>query len=105
MIRFILRFIGMWVLAVAFVALIRDGTKTIASNVVFFAKLHDDWDNVSANSLDSLQHATERVAGWLWNPVMQAVLDKPTWLVLGTVGCLLVLLGRKKKKLIGYARD
>lgn len=105
MIRFILRFIGLWILALAFVALIRDGTKTIAGNAITFAKLRDDWYLVSSNSLDSLQRATERVADWLWNPVIQSVLDKPTWLVLGILGSLLVLVGRKKKRLIGYARD
>jgi hypothetical protein len=105
MIRFLMRFIGLWILAAAFVALIRDGTKTIAGNDIFFAKLRDDWYNVSPNSLESLQRTTERVADWLWNPVTQSILDKPTWLVLGIVGSLLVLLGRKKRRLIGYARD
>jgi len=105
MIRFTLRFIGLWILAVAFIALVRDGTKTIAGNDLFFARLRDDWYNLSPNSLERLQQAAERVADWLWNPVIQAVLDKPTWLVLGILGSFLVLLGRKKKRLIGYARD
>jgi hypothetical protein len=105
MIRFLLRFIGLLVLAVAFVALVRDGTKTIAGNAVYVAKLRDDWYIVNANSLDGLQHAAERLAEWLWNPVLETVLDKPTWLVLGILGGFLVVLGRKKKPLIGYARD
>ena len=33
MIRFTLRFIGLWILAVAFIALVRDGTKTIAGSL------------------------------------------------------------------------
>ena len=32
-------------------------------------------------------------------------LEQPVWVVLGILGALLILLGRKKKKLIGYARD
>src|SRR5436305_1914707 len=39
MFRFIFRFIGLWILAVAFVALIRDGTKTIAASAVVVTKL------------------------------------------------------------------
>ena len=35
----------------------------------------------------------------------EVVLDRPTWLVLGAMGTVLVLLGRKKARLIGYARD
>jgi hypothetical protein len=37
--------------------------------------------------------------------VALTVLEQPGWLVLGVVGILLILLGRKKKPLIGYARD
>jgi hypothetical protein len=36
---------------------------------------------------------------------MTPVLNAPTWVVLGIFGIVLVLLGRKKKPLIGYARD
>jgi hypothetical protein len=42
---------------------------------------------------------------WLWDPVMQTLLEQPTWLVLGVLGAILVLLGRKKPRLIGYGRD
>jgi hypothetical protein len=37
--------------------------------------------------------------------MMIPVLNAPTWVVLGVLGIVLVLLGRKKKPLIGYARD
>jgi hypothetical protein len=33
------------------------------------------------------------------------VIDQPTWVVLGVLGTVLVLVGRKKQRLIGYARD
>jgi Flp pilus assembly protein TadB len=33
------------------------------------------------------------------------VLDQPVWLVLAVIAAILILLGRKKKPLIGYARD
>jgi hypothetical protein len=106
MIRSLLRFIGLLVLAVAFVALIRDGTRTIAGNTVAVTKLGKDWYDIHPNSLLLLQPAIERhVAEWLWNPVTQTILEQPTWLVFGVIGALLVLLGRKKKPLIGYARD
>ena len=35
MIRFVFRFVGLWILAAGFVALVRDGTKSIAGNAVF----------------------------------------------------------------------
>jgi len=65
----------------------------------------ETWNDVHSNSLLLLQPAIERhVAVWLWDPVMLSILTSPTWLVLGVIGIILVLLGRKKKPLIGYAR-
>jgi hypothetical protein len=104
--RFILRFIGLWLLAGAFVALIIDGTASIAGGAIQFKKLGETWFAIHQNSLLLLQPAIERhVAVWLWDPVMQTLLEQPTWLVLGVLGAILVLLGRKKPRLIGYGRD
>jgi len=57
--------------------------------------------------LSSLQPTVERLGGiWAWQDVVQPYfLDQPVWLVLAIVGAILILLGRKKKPLIGYARD
>jgi hypothetical protein len=105
MIRFLIRFLGIWILAGAFIALVYDGTKTIASNAVHITPLGLVWRNVHASSLLLLQPGIERhVAPWLWPPI-QTVLEQPAWLVFGILGALLILLGRKKKPLIGYARD
>jgi hypothetical protein len=106
MIRFLLRFIGFWILAAAFVALLYDGTKTIAGNQVYVTKLGETWNGLHSTSLQLVQPAIERhLAQWLWDPVMLNILTAPTWLVLGIVGALLILLGRRKRPLIGYARS
>ena len=106
MIRFLFRFIGLWILAAGFVALVRDGTKSIAGNAVFITKLADDWNNIQAGSLESLKTLVERYAGASgWEMVATYGLGAPTWLVLGILGSILILIGRKKKALIGYGRD
>ncbi len=106
MIRGLLRFIGLLCLAVGFVALIRDGTKTIAGSKVFYETLRNDWINLHQTSLESfLRLGAQHVPDWIWKPASDAVLDNPTWLAFGIVGALLILLGRKKKPLIGYARE
>jgi hypothetical protein len=107
MIRFLLRFLGLWILAAAFIFLVYDGAGWVANG----APLHSTqvgqlWSNVHQNSLLLLQPAVERhVAVWLWNPVIMTVLEQPVWLVFGIIGSVLILLGRKKKPLIGYIRD
>ena len=105
MIRFVFRFVGLWILAAGFVALVRDGTKSIAGNAVFITRLSEDWSNLHPASLASIQPAIERHTPWLWDPVMLGVLAAPTWLVLGIIGSIFILIGRKKKPLIGYGRD
>jgi hypothetical protein len=106
MIRFVFRFIGLWVLAGGFVALVRDGTKSIAANAVFITRLGEDWSNLHPTSLDSLKALAERYAvPWLWDFAVQYLLAAPSWLVLGIIGSIFILIGRKKKPLIGYGRD
>lgn len=106
MIRFVFRFLGLWILAAGFVALVRDGTKSIAANAVFITKLGEDWNNVHGSSLDALKALVERYTGTAaWELISLYLLGAPTWLVLGVIGSLLILLGRKKKPLIGYGRD
>ena len=106
MIRFLFRFVGFLILAAAFVALVYDGTKTIAGSNVYVTPLGETWNAVHSTSLQLLQPAVERyIAEWLWNPVILNILTAPTWLVLGVLGSVLILIGRKKKPLIGYSRD
>ena len=106
MIRFVFRFFGLWVLAAGFVALVRDGTKSIAANQFFVTPLANDWNDLHPTSLDAVKALTERYAiPWLWDFATQYVLAGPTWLVLGIIGSIFILIGRKKKPLIGYGRD
>jgi hypothetical protein len=106
MIRFLFRFLGLWILAAAFLFLVIDGTRSIAGNAVLVTKLGQTWTDIHTDSLQLLQARIERhAAPWLWQLVMQPILEQPTWLVLGILGALLIIIGRKKKPLIGYARD
>ncbi|HZS64674.1 MAG TPA: hypothetical protein VFA53_09290 [Xanthobacteraceae bacterium] len=104
MIRSLLRLIGLVLLAGGFVFFIYDGTKSIADRAIYISKFSQTWADVHQQSLRALQTMVEQKAPWLWNPVLQTVLDQPSWLVLGTLGIILILLGRKKRPLIGYAR-
>src|ERR1043165_7863004 len=103
--RFLLRFIGLWLLAGAFVALIIDGTGSIAAGAMGVTTFRATRGKLPHDSKPALKAFLDRRAGpWLWNSGVQVVLDQPTWIVLGALGTVLVLLGRKKARLIGYAR-
>ena len=104
MIRSMLRLLGLVLLAAGFVFFIYDGTKSIADRTVYISKFSQTWAEIHQQSLQAAQGTVERNAAWLW-PMLQPVLEQPTWLVLGAFGMVLILLGRKKKPLIGYARN
>ena len=104
MIRFLLRFLGLWVLAAGFIFLIYDGTKSIAGNQLFLTKVQDVWGSVHQASLLTLKPKLIDISGFLWDPVMTTFLDQPIALVLAVLGAIMMLLGRKKRALIGYSR-
>jgi hypothetical protein len=105
MIRFLLRFFGLIFLAAGFILGVYDGTKSIAGNMVFFTNVRTLWELFNAGSLAKLQPTIEPyAAGYLWDPLMVTFLAAPSWGVLGFFGTLFLVLGRKKKPLIGYAR-
>jgi hypothetical protein len=104
MIRSLFRLLGLVLLAAGFVFFIHDGTKSIADQTFYISKFSQTWAEVHQQSLQAVQSAVEKKAVWLW-PVLQPVLEQPTWLVLGALGMILILLGRRKKPLIGYARN
>jgi hypothetical protein len=106
MIRFLFRFLGLWMIAAAFVFFVYDGTKSIADRGLYFTKVGDVWAWIHQDSLLLLQPAIERhLMTWIWDPVVVTVLTAPASLMLGILGTFLILLGRKKKPLIGYARS
>lgn len=105
MIRFLLRLIGLCLLATAFVFLVYDGTKSIANHDVIYTKVVDVWAIIDQNSLNSVQGWLKLRFAWAWDPYLQRAFDLPAWVVVGVIAAFLILLGRKKKPLIGYARD
>jgi len=106
MIRFLFRFVGLLGLALGFVFLVYDGTKSIANRSLEMTTVERFWNEVYARSpQDVLRPLTAPIASWLWDPVTVTLLGAPIWIVLAVVAAILMLLGRKKKPLIGYARD
>lgn len=108
MIAFIARFTGLWMIAGALVALVVDGTKTIAAASLTVTPLGQSWYSISPSTLIAaqsfVQQKVEAVIGhWLWDPLIVWILLLPTWLVLGVIGTWLVYLGRKRRLAAAYA--
>ena len=105
MLRFLLRLIGLCLLATAFFFIVYDGTKSIANQHFAYIKVGEVWAIVDQTSLNAVQNWFKQKALWVWDPYMVTILDLPTWSVLLFAGLVVILLGRKKRPLIGYARN
>ena len=105
MIRFLLRFLGLLLLALAFIFVIYDGMKSIADRTFYATALGQFWTEVHASSLQAAQSSVERLSGTLWSLAIGPLLEQPAAAIFAVLGAVLIVLGRKKKPLIGYARD
>jgi hypothetical protein len=106
MFHFLFRFAGLVVIALSFLFVVYDGTKSIADQTTYISRVGPTWVNIHPNSLSAFEPAVETLTGaWVWNDLIQPYfLEQPTALVLVIIGALLVLLGSKKKPRTGYAR-
>lgn len=106
MIRFLLRFIGLLLLALAFIFVVYDGIRTISDGSLLVTRTSYVWSAVHEASLKAFQTLVERNAGVeAWQIGVATVLDQPASAIFCALGIILIVLGRKKKPLIGYARD
>lgn len=104
MVRFIFRFIGLWLLAGAFVALVVDGTRSISAGRIAVTQFGMAWDTMHPSSFDAMRTFIEaHLPMWVWNPVLLSVMLTPIWVVLGVVGLVFALIGRKRERRIGYS--
>src|SRR3954468_12291069 len=98
MIRFLFRAVGFLSIAAAFLLVIYDGTKSIAGNAVFLTSVRGLWEMINAASLQNLRPLIEsRIGRVAWDPVFTAFLNTPSWAVLGLIGVIFIILGRKRR--------
>ncbi len=105
MIRFVLRFVGLLLLALAFIFVIYDGMRSIADRTFNATALSQFWTEVHASSLQAAQAWVEQMSGTIWSLGIGPLIEQPAAAIFAVLGAILIVLGRKKKPLIGYARD
>jgi hypothetical protein len=104
MVRFFFRFISWWLLAGAFVAFVIDGTRSISASRLVLTPFGGAWDSLHPSSFDAMRAWIEgHLPGWVYNPVILGILLSPLWIILGVLGFLLFLIGRKREHSIGYS--
>lgn len=97
-VAFLLRVIARPLLLAAVVALVYDGTKTLAGggNGLVFTSLAEIWQANHPTSLTSLKGVISQLHPMAWEKGALSILRLPAWAVVGTVGLVLAWIGRKR---------
>ena len=104
MLRLLMRFLGLCLLATAFVALLGDGTRSVAGSRLYVTPLGAWLMALAPGKMALAQAFVERqVRPFIWDPVMVDLMHLPVWLALGAIGCLAIWLGRKPAPRFGYS--
>jgi hypothetical protein len=93
MLRFLLRALGLIVLAAAFASAVIDGARSIANNALVWKPLGTALEQLSPGRIDRLQAWAGKIHPKLWDPVLIDVLWAPTSLALAVIGVALMALG------------
>ena len=97
--RLILRIAGTWLIGLALVLLVIDGTKSLGANALVYTSLADLWMQVHSPSLAGVGEFFEsRFFADLLDAALKAVLTYPAFAVFGVPGIILALLGRKPRR-------
>ncbi len=94
MIRFLFRFTGFWLMAGAFVALVVDGTRSIAATEIVFTSALAAWTGLSPATFDMAKAKLTAVSPLAWSSAALPVLSLPLFLLLGVVGVVFLAIGR-----------
>src|SRR5580693_8500116 len=95
MFRFLLRMFGVICLGAAFALFIYDAIRSLAADSFLYTNSAEVWTLLDAASLQRVQLS---VRGDLWEPLAVPVLNAPAFLVLGSLGAMLILLVTKKTR-------
>ncbi|MGH6835803.1 MAG: hypothetical protein ACREC9_09710 [Methylocella sp.] len=104
MVRLILRFLGLCLLAAAFVTLLRDVARSVADARIYVTPLGETLMALAPGKLALVQTFVERrVHPFLWDPVLVDLMRLPAWLAVGVIGLLAIRLGRKPAPRFGFS--
>ncbi|MCB1518862.1 MAG: hypothetical protein KDJ19_14765 [Hyphomicrobiaceae bacterium] len=94
--RFVLRFVGTWLLGLALVLMVIDGTKSLAASDIVMTSLSQIWLLVHPQSLGAVDaFMAENGAAAIWQLLRETVLSWPAFAIMGGLGLLGAFAGRR----------
>ncbi len=103
MTRLLIRFFGLVLLAGGFVALIVDGTASLAGGALYLTSLHGALQGLSPQAAEQLRLTLlGRFPSFVWGALLAILQTVPVSLALCAAGALLIMLSHKHRQAIGY---
>lgn len=97
--RLVLRILGTWLVGLALVLAVIDGTKSLGASRLVLTSLAETWTGVNPASLLAVQAFFDsRYFADLLDGTMAALLSYPAFAVIAVPGILLALLGRTPRR-------
>lgn len=104
--RLFLRLLGTWLLSIALILLIIDGTKSLGASAIVMTSLGETWSALHPQSLEQVRaFFATRLFGPLLDSSVAALLGFPGWAVIGVPGILLAWAGRSKRTRVFLKQD
>ncbi len=97
--KLVTRVIGTWMIALALILIVVDGTKSLAANQPVMTSLASYWQVLDAASWSAVQGAIATyLAPLAAGGLAEAVLSVPAFAVSGGLGLIALFFGRKRRK-------
>lgn len=104
--RLLFRLTGTWLLALALILIVVDGTRSLADNAIVWTPLGTLWADLHPASLEGFRAFLEsRFFDAVLLPAADVLLGLPAWAVFGVPGILLALMGRSRRSRIYIRQD
>jgi hypothetical protein len=96
----LLRIVARLLLIAAVVALVYDGTRTMAGGSgLVITSFAEHWAHLAPKTLAVSKAFVEtKIHPLAWSGGVERIIRLPAWLVLGTLGLLLIWLGQRRRK-------
>ncbi len=104
--RLIFRLVGTWLLGLALILAIIDGTKSLAANALVTTSLGETWGALHAPSLAATRDfVTSRFFSSVLEPIVAVLLATPAFLILAVPGIMLAVAGRSRRMRVFVRQD
>jgi hypothetical protein len=103
MLRLLIRFMGLALLAGGFVALVIDGTRSLAGGGLYVTTLGSALQEIRPVAIQALRAAVlSRLPTFVWDPLLVIALMTPVGVALCGLGAAFIVFSHKHHALVGY---